>query len=1200
MTRIFKAILLSAVIIAFHLSSIYSATYTWKSVAVRGGGFTTGTVFHPLENGLVYARTDMGGAYRWNTADGSWTPITDSLTRNNSDYMGILSIAVDPSNVNKVYMLCGKYTQSWAGNGAVMASNDKGNTWSINPVNFKVGGNEVGRGAGERLAVDPNLGSIIFAGSSGSSPSGLWKSTNSGASFTQVTSFPQNTINFIIFDKASGTTGNATQTIYVSAAVHGSSLYKSTNGGTSWSLVPNQPGGLQAFRGVLVGTTLYVTYASNNGPNNSSATGGVYKINTSTNVFTNITPNASYAYSGISVDPQNANNIVVTTLFLWWPHDYVYYSTNGGTNWTEKNASAYWDRTNAPYTSGVNPHWLTDIQIDPYNSDRAFFNTGYGFWETTNLRNAGAVTWRFSNKNLEETVAINIVSPPSGAPLISAMGDYDGFVHSTLDAPGTRHTPNVGTTLSIDFAELLPSKLVKGFNASPYGAYSTNGGTNWINFASSPGGTSGGGTRAIAVSADGNRIVWSPPGASVSYSANNGSSWTTSTGSPPTGFEPVSDRVNSNKFYIFNGVTGYCWVSTNGGQSFAQAGFTASGGVDSWATGDGAVAAVPGNEGHLWATVGRQGLWRSTNSGTSFTKVNNVTEAYRVGFGMAASGYTYPAIYLFGIVGGNLGFYRSIDTGASWERINTDANQYGYVHQIKGDPRVYGRCYVSAEGRGIVYGEPSGAVNTPTRTATRTATRTNTPVPPTATFTRTATRTNTPVPPTATFTRTATRTNTPVPATATFTRTATRTNTPLPPTATFTRTATRTNTPVPPTATFTRTATSTSTSSVLPTATRTATRTATATNSPIPPTLTFTRTATRTATQTNSPTLSATASSSSTPVPPTATFTRTATRTSTEVLTPSSTPQGTLTNTPVVSATFTPTPTTTNTTVPPTPTFTRTATMTNTVVVTPSNTPAGTLTNTPVFSATFTVTPTFTNTTVPPTATFTGTATSTNTAVVTPSNTPEGTLTNTPVVSATFTQTRTATGTLTPYPASPTFTATPTFTTVPSNTLTATPSRTATPTSTATSTSTNSVVPTSTITVSPTRTPTPTRTVVPNTPTITPTYTITPVPDGTILKITKTDTYPNPVNVSAGQGITVEFYATKRCVKAMFTVYTRAFRKILVVEKQGAISAGENIIAIENEVLKNLSPGVYYGQITATGEDGKETRGKAVTIIIVR
>lgn len=45
-----------------------------------------------------------------------------------------------------------------------------------------------GRGIGERLAVDPHLDSVIYFGAR--SGHGLWKSTDSGASFSQVTSFP--------------------------------------------------------------------------------------------------------------------------------------------------------------------------------------------------------------------------------------------------------------------------------------------------------------------------------------------------------------------------------------------------------------------------------------------------------------------------------------------------------------------------------------------------------------------------------------------------------------------------------------------------------------------------------------------------------------------------------------------------------------------------------------------------------------------------------------------------------------------------------------------------------------------------------------------------------------------------------------------------------------------------------------------------
>src|SRR5213076_947243 len=68
---------------------------TWKSVKFGGGGYVSGVVFHPTTANLLYARTDIGGAYRWNQAAASWVPITDGLgfSEGESRYHGIESIA---------------------------------------------------------------------------------------------------------------------------------------------------------------------------------------------------------------------------------------------------------------------------------------------------------------------------------------------------------------------------------------------------------------------------------------------------------------------------------------------------------------------------------------------------------------------------------------------------------------------------------------------------------------------------------------------------------------------------------------------------------------------------------------------------------------------------------------------------------------------------------------------------------------------------------------------------------------------------------------------------------------------------------------------------------------------------------------------------------------------------------------------------
>jgi hypothetical protein len=164
-----------------------------------------------------------------------------------------------------------------------------------------------------------------------------------------------------------------------------------------------------------------------------------------------------------------------------------------------------------------------------------------------------------------------------------------------------------------------------------------------------------------------------------------------------------SDRVDPRKFYGFKAGTFY--VSTDGGATFTAkaTGLPASGNVR--------FKAVPGRTGDVWlagGTAGAYGLWRSTDSGATFTRVQGVEEADTIGFGKAAPGASYDTLYTSAKIGGVRGVFRSTDTGATWTRINDDAHQWGWTGAaITGDPRIYGRVYVSTNGRGIVYGDTS-------------------------------------------------------------------------------------------------------------------------------------------------------------------------------------------------------------------------------------------------------------------------------------------------------------------------------------------------------------------------------------------------------------------------------------------------------------------------------------------------------------
>ncbi len=85
-------------------------------------------------------------------------------------------------------------------------------------------------------------------------------------------------------------------------------------------------------------------------------------------------------------------------------------------------------------------------------------------------------------------------------------------------------------------------------------------------------------------------------------------------------------------------------------------------------------------------------------------------DAAALGFGKAAPGTSYQALYLIGTVKDVTGVFRSSDKGATWVRVNDGAHQWGNISGtgvVTGDPDTYGRVYVGTNGRGLQYGDPS-------------------------------------------------------------------------------------------------------------------------------------------------------------------------------------------------------------------------------------------------------------------------------------------------------------------------------------------------------------------------------------------------------------------------------------------------------------------------------------------------------------
>ncbi|MCK8435945.1 1,4-beta-glucanase [Streptomyces sp. D2-8] len=693
--------------------------YRWRNAVQGGTGFITGVLFHPSVKGLAYLRTDIGGAYRWDDRADRWIPLTDHLGWDDWNLLGVEAMAVDPAHPNRVYLALGTYAQSWAGNGAVLRSQDRGATWKRADLSVKLGANEDGRGCGERMLVDPRDSDTLWLGTR---HDGLLKSTDRGASW-QAVNFPAT---------PSATGQGVTLLVAAGRSVYAGwgdsdgtagkpSLYRTCDG-TTWEAVPGQPTGTAAKVPVRAAydkhtRELYVTYANAPGPNGQSD-GSVHKVRISSGKWSEVTPVKpggttadgsadSFGYGGVAVDARRPGTLVVSTNNRWAEIDTVFRSTDGGRTWTSLKDRAVFDVSETPYLKWGNDKpkfgwWIQAVGLDPYDSQHVVYGTGATLYGTRDLKR-----WAPQIRGVEEASVRQLISPPSGeAHLLSGSGDIGVMYHERLTASPSRgmaSNPVFGSSTGLSLAAAKPSYVVRaGWGDHGNGAFSNDGGKTWAPFEAQPD-VAKSVPGPIAANADGSVLLWSFGTADPGYrSADNGATWS-EVASFPKGAAPVADPVDPARFYAFDTTTGTLHASTDGGRTFTARATGLSSGDTEFQ-----LAAAPGRSGDLWLSLKYHGLYRSTDGGAAFTKVASCWASYTLGFGRAAQGATYPALFMVGSTESITAVYRSDDEAKTWTRINDDRHQWGWIGAtITGDPRVHGRVYIATNGRGVQYGEPA-------------------------------------------------------------------------------------------------------------------------------------------------------------------------------------------------------------------------------------------------------------------------------------------------------------------------------------------------------------------------------------------------------------------------------------------------------------------------------------------------------------
>ena len=690
---------------------------SWRPLKTGGGGWITGLHVHPSGD-PVLARSDVGGAYRWDEASRAWTNIVTAKNLPQEDvywskHSGVLSIVSAPSDPSIAYMA---YQE------CIYRSNDSGDHWQrTNFPKIRMSPNEdASKLSGERLCVDPLNAEVVYFGSIND---GLWRTNDGGKHWSSVTDVPRGKDNHgirqVLFD---ATHREGSRTSRLLAIIDGVGVLESKDAGKSW----------QDTKLTAVEPRFYDSEISSSGRLYVCGVGTqgrtFYVQRYDGKKWTSIFSESGHAIGEIALDPLNDGRAVLMT--------HGFSDTYLCNDLQQKQPSwkkLTYDREaeNIPWLSWAEGGWfsLGEVVFDPKVRDRLWIAEGTGVW-TTNDLGGNTITWHETTLGQEHLVSSDIVSMPNGES-ITAHWDRPIFLHNQADRFPDQHGPThrFNSAWSLDRHPDDPKFVVAIIEDHRYCCYdeqhrnsgfSTDGGKTWQRFVSHPefrGKDSIHGQ--IAVSA-GNRdnIVWLPVWNSMPYfTTDRGKAWTKAElpgnsgncciAAPWFQREAVcADRVLESTFYIYDWAEGHVFRSKDGGQSWQR--FTSV--LPKW-TYHGRLKSVHKHANHLWFAPGRQEsvrsigpLMRSIDGGKTWTSLRTTDEVLNVAFGKGTKDTDYPSVFIQGRVDGDFGYFMSNDEGKTWLKIGEHPlGIYDAGKVMDGDPWQHGRLYVGFGGNGFVY-----------------------------------------------------------------------------------------------------------------------------------------------------------------------------------------------------------------------------------------------------------------------------------------------------------------------------------------------------------------------------------------------------------------------------------------------------------------------------------------------------------------
>jgi photosystem II stability/assembly factor-like uncharacterized protein len=309
------------------IDAVILKAFQWRSIGPARAGRSiavSGVKGHPKE---AYAGQTGGGL--WKTVDGgtTWTPVTDGQVHSSS----VGAVAVSESNTDIVFIGMGEACirgNIQPGDG-VYKSTDAGKTWTH--VGFS------NSDAISRIRIHPTNPEIVFVADFGqyatsSDERGVYKSTDGGKTWQRKLFRDNKTgaVDIAIDPKNPNVIFAALWEAYrveyqMSSGGPGSGLFKSTDGGETWTEVTRNPGlpaGVDGKIGIAVsGADSNRVYAIienlNGGLFSSDDAGATWKL---MNNGRNIRQRAFY-YTHVAADPYNKDIVFALNVGTFWSKD---------------------------------------------------------------------------------------------------------------------------------------------------------------------------------------------------------------------------------------------------------------------------------------------------------------------------------------------------------------------------------------------------------------------------------------------------------------------------------------------------------------------------------------------------------------------------------------------------------------------------------------------------------------------------------------------------------------------------------------------------------------------------------------------------------------------------------------------------------------------------------------------------------------